>query len=223
MIRRDPSYDSDVEALLERGRIIVPVPDVVRARSLARARAIMGVAVALPPKPMLAWWRRGLPLAAAASVALVVSTASALVAFRIRAVKDPAPPAPPMSPASAASAPIPMLVQLPPVAVDPLPSPAAHPQRLVRQVPSLESYAAELDLLQRTQVAYAGHDFSGALALVAEHGRRFPNGRLAEEREALRIRSLVAAGRTAEANRAAASFADRFPRSAMLPRLGTEP
>jgi hypothetical protein len=86
-----------------------------------------------------------------------------------------------------------------------------------------ESYAAELRLLERAQAAYAGRDFASALTLVAEHGPLFPNGRLAEEREALRVRSLVGFGRTDEAARAAATFANRFPPSVLLPRLGTEP
>jgi hypothetical protein len=57
------------------------------------------------------------------------------------------------------------------------------------------------------------------LVLVAEHARQFPNGRLAEEREALRIRSLASARRADEAVRAFAAFAARFPQSALLPRL----
>jgi len=82
-----------------------------------------------------------------------------------------------------------------------------------------ESYAAEMDLLQRAQVAYAARDFAGALVLVAEHSRRFPRARLGEERESLRVRLLADAGYTAEARRAAAAFATRFPRSVLLPRL----
>jgi TolA-binding protein len=72
-------------------------------------------------------------------------------------------------------------------------------------------------------VAYASRDFSSALVLVAEHARRYPNGRLAEEREALRIRSLAGSGRTADARRAIAAFAARFPRSVLLPRLQETP
>jgi len=55
--------------------------------------------------------------------------------------------------------------------------------------------------------------------LIAEHARRFPNGRLAEEREALRVRSLADSGRMADARRAVAAFGARFPRSVLLPRL----
>jgi outer membrane protein assembly factor BamD (BamD/ComL family) len=93
-------------------------------------------------------------------------------------------------------------------------SPRAH-----RPITPQESYAAELQLLQRAQSEYASQDFDNALVLVAEHGRRFPNGRLAEEREALRVRSLARAGRGDEARRALAAFANRFPHSVFLPRL----
>jgi hypothetical protein len=86
-------------------------------------------------------------------------------------------------------------------------------------VTAQESYAAELDLLKRAQAAYAERDFADALVLVAKHAQRFPKGRLAEEREALRVRSLAGAGRRVEARRAAAAFADRFPRSVLMPRL----
>jgi hypothetical protein len=68
-------------------------------------------------------------------------------------------------------------------------------------------------------VAHATSDFPGALALVAEHSRRFPKGRLAEEREALRVRSLIGSQRMDEARRAIAEFEVRFPRSVFLSRL----
>jgi hypothetical protein len=55
--------------------------------------------------------------------------------------------------------------------------------------------------------------------VIAEHGRRFPNGRLAEQREALRVKSLAGSGRAEEARHAVAAFAKRFPRSALLQRL----
>ena len=101
----------------------------------------------------------------------------------------------------------------------PEPPAAVKPPRAARTANAQESYAAELRLLHRAQVAYAGEDFSAALMLVAEHARRFPNGRLAEEREALRVRSLAGAGRSEDARRATAAFAARFPRSVLLPRL----
>jgi hypothetical protein len=54
---------------------------------------------------------------------------------------------------------------------------------------------------------------------VAEHARRFPEGRLGEEREALRVRALAAAGLGAQAKAAGAAFRRRFPRSVHLPAL----
>jgi len=99
------------------------------------------------------------------------------------------------------------------------PPKAVEKRRPARPPTAQESYAAEVGLLRRAHVGYASQDFSSALVLVAEHARRFPNGRLAEEREALRIRSLVGSGRTDEARRAVAAFAARFPRSVLLPRL----
>jgi len=219
----NPPLEPDVEALLERGKILKPVPDVVRARALARARATITAAFRPHPEPMPARWKRVIPLALAASVALAVGTAGAVVALRGRAPRASAPVAP-ARPAVAPAAHLPRLAPPPTVpVVAPQPDPTAKRLRPTRPASAQESYAAELYLLQRAQVAYAGRDFSGSLALVAAHGRRFPNGRLAEEREALRVRSLAGAGRMDEANRAAAAFAGRFPRSAMLPRLGTEP
>jgi hypothetical protein len=74
-------------------------------------------------------------------------------------------------------------------------------------------------LLRRAHAAYAGRDFASALGLAAEHARRFPNGVLAEQRDALRVRSLAGAGRTSEARGAAKAFASRFPRSVLLPQI----
>ena len=87
-------------------------------------------------------------------------------------------------------------------------SPSGAPPRLLR---------AELELLRRAHAAYASQEYTGALLVLAEHAHRFPSGRLAEEREALRVRSLADVGRKDEARRAAANFAARFPRSVLLP------
>lgn len=55
--------------------------------------------------------------------------------------------------------------------------------------------------------------YARALSAVDEHGRRFPHGQLAEERESLRVHALVGAGRKEEAARAASEFHRTFPRS----------
>lgn len=75
---------------------------------------------------------------------------------------------------------------------------------------------AELELLRAARQDYSRGDFAGALAAVAEHGRRFRNGVLVEEREALRVKSLAGLGRFEESERAAAAFHVRFPQSVLL-------
>ena len=48
-------------------------------------------------------------------------------------------------------------------------------------------------------------------------GERFPDGRLVEEREALRVQALAQLGRAAEAHEVAARFRRQYPRSMLLP------
>lgn len=202
--------ESEVQAVLERGRMIRRLPDGVRARALARARAAIVaeprvVTMAAMPVP-----GRRFRIALAASLAVAVGAAGATAALRTTVFsRDRGTPA-------AAIASQPVAATVVPIAADPEPLPPAH---VSRYTAAQESYRAEVGLLQRAQAAYVSRNFNGALALVAEHGRRFPNGRLAEEREALRVRSLAAAGRRGEARRAATIFAHRFPRSVLLPRL----
>ena len=225
MMHSDPRFDPDVDAVLEGAKVIQPLPAAVRTRALARARAGMAAKYGAAP-PIRAPRRRSVVIALAASFAIAVVAATAVAALGIQAARRsvPTPPsgshmaAPPPArtppPPNVAAAPT---IGLPTVDREILAAPKTQrPLHTTAQ----ESYAAELELLTRAQVAYAGRDFANALALVAEHGRRFPSGRLTEEREALRVRSLTGAGRTDDAQRAAAGFAERFPRSVLLSRSG---
>jgi hypothetical protein len=87
----------------------------------------------------------------------------------------------------------------------------------------MEADRVELRLLRKARVAVARGDFATALSPLAEHARRFKNGRLAEEREALRVKALAGLGRTEEARRAAAAFRARFPRSVLRPAVSEMP
>jgi hypothetical protein len=57
---------------------------------------------------------------------------------------------------------------------------------------------------------------------IDEHQRRFASGALVEEREALAVRALLAGGRRAEAERRAAAFRARFPKSLFSATLDAE-
>jgi len=222
----NPLSDEQLQAVIERGRTIRRIPEAVRARLLARARVtVVGLderSAPVLPAGAAAWlgWRR-FRLALAAAIVLGLASAGATAAFHAwsgtatEVVPLPvssleSPPARPATLRRAPSAPLLPAAQ---------PAPAPRAQRAARATLAQESYAAELRLLQRARSEYAAHDFSGALGLVAEHGHRFPNGRLTEEREALRVRSLAGAGRHHEARLAFAAFARRFPRSVLLSRL----
>jgi hypothetical protein len=211
--------DPAIKALSERGRMLRRVSDAVRARVLERARtslaAAAGEAQAAPP--VIVMRRSWLRVAAAAAAFLALVAAGAVAAFRghdplrqdlplrlsARAIPLPSAPTPRIRSTSE------------PMIVEPLP----RSEHTTRPPKPRESYAAELRLLQRAHAAYGTGNFARALVILSEHNGRFPRGRLAEERDALRVRSLVGAGRTAEARRAVAAFGSRFPRSVLLPRL----
>jgi len=85
--------------------------------------------------------------------------------------------------------------------------------------PSRFGAARDEPLQRRARDAVARKDFAAALPPIVEHARRFKNGRLAEEREALRLKALVGLGRTEDARRAAAAFEARLQRGELLPAV----
>jgi hypothetical protein len=78
---------------------------------------------------------------------------------------------------------------------------------------------AERELLDRARSAFAAGDPTATLAAVGLHAKRFPSGRLEEEREALAVKALVGAGRYDEARLRAARFRSRFPHSFLSPTI----
>jgi hypothetical protein len=217
---------SDMDVLLEHGRVLPATPTSVRARALARARSTAQTATTelVDIAPMAR--HRGSVIALAAAVAFIVGAAGAAVALRTRTHNEQhvtQPPSPQHVGIAACTASCGTLaVSLPPqVSAQPsVEQPAVEPKatRADPAVAARESYTAELGLLQRAQAAFTDRSFATALLLVSEHARRFPNGRLVEEREALRVKALVGAGREGEARKASSAFSARFPRSALLPR-----
>jgi hypothetical protein len=225
MKRPDPGLDPELEAFL-RPRKLEPLRPEVRARALARARATLDGRAAPPerapqatPAPM-ARGRRLLRIALAAAFAVAFGAVGAVAALQGRSGRTPEMAAPQNAPAKAAgpiarAGDVGEVADEPPAReIDSAPvSRSRHPARAVAQ---RDPFTAELELLQRAHRAFTRHDFAIALTLVTEHARRFPVSQLAEQREALRVRSLEGAGRADDAQRAAAAFAIRFPRSVLL-------
>src|SRR5262249_28508961 len=99
------------------------------------------------------------------------------------------------------------------------PTPAAH--RSVRAAAAARSVPGgppshlrqETTLVSEARQVLRGGDPAGALRLLDECRRLFPNGVLVQERERLSIEALVAAGRPAEASARAAEFLRKYPDS----------
>jgi hypothetical protein len=225
--RRRPDLEPELAALLEPRRIERAVPPDIRERALANARAIVAaggvISSARPPArrwasaPMApARPRRRLWIALTASLAVAGAAVGAGAALRMRAAD-----APTISLVGVLVVPAARVRPAPAEPATPVTerAPAAKRSRETRPAGDRDPLVLEIELLQRAHAAYTRGDVAASLKLATEHARRFPNGRLAEEREALRVRSLARIGRKDEARRAAAAFAVRFPRSILLPRL----
>ena len=225
MKRREPTLEPELAALLDPRRVERRAPPEVRARALARVRAIVAaggqvppvtaLSLAPPPSARPALGRGLVRFALPASLA-----AAAVVAIgAVAALHTPPARTPPLAASAQPPAAMPQQAEAPAILPQSATLPDLAPPKPARNArPTGDLGTTELELLARAQTAYTQRDFSRAIALVSELNRRFPNGHLAEEREALRVRSLMAAGRAAEGQRAAAAFAVRFPRSVLLPK-----
>ena len=78
---------------------------------------------------------------------------------------------------------------------------------------------SERTLLDTARRALASGDHAGALRALEEHRLSHANGRLAEEREALWVRTLAGNSRMPEARAAAERFRARWPGSVLLPAV----
>lgn len=205
MTARSP-LSPELDALINREREIPPVSAAQRSRALARARATMAepqmVAVhsRAPSRP------RWIPAAAA----VVASAALAAAAYELHTNARPT------GPGAAAGSPV-VAARLVPTEVR---APTQAPAVEQPPPPPAPADNLELRLIRQAHAAVVRGDYAAALRPIAEHARRFRDGRMAEEREALRIKVLAALGRTEEARRATASFRTRFPRSVLIPAIG---
>ncbi|MDF2697032.1 MAG: hypothetical protein K0S65_5415 [Labilithrix sp.] len=182
---------------------------------------------------------RGLPLPRVAIVAMAASAVALGVFVTTQGVGDRRPPvvtlrqneapsqAEPAATAPRATEPsvthaIEKAPEIPTIDVRSLPDPKM-PSELRKVGPASGKTAApeetsEGALLHRAHAANAA-DPRQALALTAEHSRRFPNGMLAHEREVIAIEALARLGRADEARARAATFFATYPGSAYRRRV----
>jgi hypothetical protein len=95
------------------------------------------------------------------------------------------------------------------------PAPPSAP----RPAPERDDLAQERSLLEAARTALLRRDASGTLAMLQKHATRYPNGRLAEERDALIVQALALAGRGDEARARTEAFEKRYPQSLFLPSV----
>jgi hypothetical protein len=220
--RLEPLSAKAEELLASEKRVPAVSPD-VRARAMARARAALDVGVA--PATRVGWRVRvSAPLAAT----LVLGVAAlSLAAWRADRTEER--PQPDEGPAPAAVLPPSTAAKMTPESTTiaaPAPevlAPAATSKEgrapVSRRASDADAYAAELGLLQQARASVAATRFSSALDFIAEHERRFPTGKLREERDALRVKALAGLGRSDDARGAAERFRARYPRSVLSPGI----
>jgi hypothetical protein len=242
----DATRDADVPGRRAKDR--------VKRRVLARVAA-----VALAASGSTASTTTAASVGAGAGAALTAKTAlvglamSALIAGGVATgvVATRGPLRPTTSATSSASVPAAPQVPVadlasasaPPAAEDPEPPAPAAPAALARAVspravataaeshPSAraETLEQELPLLASAQAALRSGDTDQALALLAEHARRFPQGALLEERRAAHALAMCRRGREAAAVAEGAAFVRDAPSSPLADRvrescgLGHEP
>lgn len=98
-------------------------------------------------------------------------------------------------------------------------APASAPSSRRAPSPDADTLAKEARLLADARRASQAGAGERALALLDEHAHTFPNGWLANEREAERILVLCVLGRRAEATRAAAVFLEDRPKGPLTRRV----
>ena len=133
--------------------------------------------------------------------------------------------------ATARPAPVPVPAEAPrPRATPRVPAAEAAPKAEPRLEPGLLSppeplaekdhdLAAERALLEVARTAVSRGQSEATLTALERHERRFPAGRLAEERDSLRVQALAQAGRGAEARERAARYRRDYPDSLLLPAV----
>jgi hypothetical protein len=219
-------FSPAVEKLVAHERAVPVESDEVRARLLSRAHA---ATLEGPPAPTPRLPRASASPAVAGALGLaVVGVAVALYLWRASTPSAPpavkAPVTVPVAPPSAAVTPAVAATSEPTSASDTASEAAASAGTAVPNPRATSSSPKdggleEIQLLSRARKADAQGDYAEVLSILGEHERRFPGGRLSEEREVLRVKALVGLGRSEQAKRAGARFRRGFPHSVLLHKV----
>lgn len=229
----------ELEAFLDAERRYPDAPDAARARVLARVDATLATAGATPAPAAAPAAAPGIGAALLAKpVVLALATFSLGVLTGVGAqrwVGSPnvhvAGPTVPITRPSVSTFVAP-LAPAPPAAILHEPAPGATPSVAApagarsagsrpsrRASRSLDELEAERIILQQARAQLAARDGRSALSTIEEHAREFPDGTLAEEREALAIRALLLTSRREDARARAGLFRRRHPQSIYLPAV----
>ncbi|MCH9686220.1 MAG: hypothetical protein K0V04_32605 [Deltaproteobacteria bacterium] len=96
---------------------------------------------------------------------------------------------------------------------------ARRPHSSSERTASVHDLQAEVALIKKATAAKNEGRVQAGLAALREHGRRFAQGTLADERQVLLVELLCAAGRPDEARTRALRFLRMHPRSALAGRM----
>jgi hypothetical protein len=94
-----------------------------------------------------------------------------------------------------------------------------RPQRDEAPAEAGDSLSDEMDLLKRAKLALSRGEAKRAASLLDEHARRFPDGVLLQERQALRVVALCDAGELARGREEAKRFLSAHPKAALAERV----
>jgi hypothetical protein len=235
MSGRDPKpLDEDVRAALEVERAAVFAPEDAKARVFGRVTGALGGSPGRPTGDDGQGARGGSsgsampPAGAFASARLLARPLSLAVSFALGSIagvlvgraSHTSPPSPIVH--IEHEAPIASAAPLATNAIAPVPTasvPPSAPTLTPSNTSPGNSLAPERALLDVARSAFGRGDGNEALAALSRHEKLYPNGQLAEEREALAVRALVQTDRGDQARARASRFRKRYPTSVMLPAV----
>lgn len=227
-----PPLSKELAALRDAARPPRPPPGFEDRVAAKLAQSMLTIPQAPSPSGAATAGAAQLPLAKVISGGVLVLLTG--VGLGVALDRNVLQPPPVVAPPPVISAPVvPVVVPVAPVVV-PEPPPPVEPVKVVVPpapkpvVPVVEapakpasgrdvSLSAERALLEVARAAMAKGDLPATFTALEKHQHDFGNGRLAEEREALFIQALHAAGREAEAATRTERFNKQFPDSLLAP------